>query len=307
VSSLTDLLKKYQDVISLGSIDRPKTMFSLGPLSLNLAVGNPNGVQSGRIIQIAGKYSSGKTTLAQDIVAQHQKATGLPVAYIDFERAFDKDYAQKIGVNTDKLHIVRADTTEQGLDICEALIKSGDIRLVVIDSVAAAKPSSEDDKSYEDSPKVGGNSIIISRFCNRIVPLIDNNDVLIVLLNQLRANMNTMSPEREIPYGAKSLHFATSVLIRTTNIKTTAEVTDIQAVVHKNKVGAPRHVAQFSIRFDRGIDHAQDIVQLAIERDLVHKSGSWLTYGSKKVQGIERAGAEFPVDEIRARIIEGIK
>lgn len=304
MANLANLLKKYEDAVALGSTERTKTCFSLGPLSLNLAVGDVDGIKSGRVVQIVGKYSSGKSTLALDIIAQHQRQSGLPVIYVDFERAYDPVYAKAIGVNTDLLHIVRADSTEDGLTIAENFIKTGEIKLVVIDSIAAAKPSSENDKDYNDPARMGGNSGIISRFVNRIVPLIDNNDVLLVLLNQLRANFNTLSHEKEVPYGAKSLHYATSVMIQTTNIKNTEDETEIQAVIKKNRVGAPRHVTRFFIKYGQGIDHAQDVIQLAIDRGLVSKSGSWFAYRDTKVQGMEKAVAEFPVDEIRTSIVE---
>jgi recombination protein RecA len=306
MSALNELLKKYQDVVQLGSEERPKTWFSLGPLSLNLAVGNVRGVQSGRIVQIVGKYSSGKSTLALDIVAQHQREHHLPVIYVDFERAYDRDYATAVGVDTSLIHIVRADSTEEGMTIMEKAIKTGDIKLVVIDSIAAAKPSSEDSKDYNDAQKMGGNSPISGRMVNRVVPLIDNNDVLVIVLNQLRANFNTMSPEREVPAGGKALHYATSVMIQTTNIKNTEDETQIQAVIKKNRVGAPRQVATFFIKYGQGIDHARDIIDLAIEQDIVRKSGSWISYSDKKVQGLERASVEFPIDEIRQRVIEAI-
>lgn len=304
MSALDELLKKYRDSVALGNEDRPKTWFSLGPLSLNLAVGDARGVKSGRIVQIVGKYSSGKSTLALDIIAQHQREHNLPVIYVDFERAYDRDYAAAVGVNTELIHIVRADSTEAGLTFLEKAIKTGDIKLVVIDSIAAAKPSSEEGKDYEDSQKMGGNSPITGRMVNRLVPLIDNNDVLLVVLNQLRANFNTMSPEREVPAGGKALHYATSVMIQTTNIKNTEAETEIQATIKKNKVGAPRQVAKFIIKYGQGIDHAQDIVQLAIERNIVTKAGSWVSYNGRKVQGLDRASTEFPIDEIRDLILK---
>lgn len=306
MSSLDELLKKYKSTVALGSEERPKTWFSLGPLSLNLSIGDARGVKSGRIVQIVGKYSSGKSTLALDIIAQHQREHHLPVIYVDFERAYDKDYAATIGVNTDLVHVVRADSTEDGLDFAEKAIKTGDVKLVIIDSMASAKPSSENDKDYNDNQKMGGNSGIISRFVNRIIPLIDNNDVLLVLLNQLRANFNTMSPEREVPYGAKSLHYATSVMIQLVNIKNTEQETEIQATIKKNRVGAPRHVARFIIKYGRGIDHNLDVIQLAVDKEIVTKSGSWISFNGQKVQGMERAAAEFPIEEIRQLVLNGV-
>ena len=301
------LLKKYQDAVQPASVERPKTRISLGPLSLNIATGHPAGVKAGRIIQIAGKYSSGKSTLALDIIAQHQKATGNAVVYVDFERALDEDYAERIGVQLDLLHVVRADTVEQGLSIIEALIKSGDIRLVVIDSIAAAKPASENDKDYDDAQKMASSAGAITRFCYRVVPLLDNHDTLLVVLNQLRMNFNTMSPEKEVPFGAKALGYNTAILIKTQAIKNTEDFTHIQVSIGKNKVAPPRQVCSFVIKYGEGIDHAQDIITLALERDIVVKAGSWLSYGGKKVQGLEKACVEFPIDEIRQKILETVE
>jgi recombination protein RecA len=299
MSSLEELLKKYKETVSLGSIDRVKTRFLIGPPSLNLAIGDWNGVESGNIVQLVGKFSSGKSTLALDIIAQHQRAMGLPVIYADFERAYDRRYAEAIGVNTDLIHIVRADSTEEGFSFVEKAIKTEGAKLVVIDSIAAAKPSSENEKDYTDSQKMGGNSPISGRFINRIVPLIDNHDVLLVVLNQLRANFNTMSPERDVPAGGKALHYGTSIMIQLTNIKNTENDTRIQAVIKKNRVGPPRQVTEFTINYGKGIDHTLNIMELAIEKDIVTKAGSWISYNGKKVQGLERACNEFPIDEIK--------
>jgi recombination protein RecA len=299
------LLKKYRDAIRLANEDRPKTWISLGPLSLNIAVGNSRGVKAGRIIQIVGKYSSGKSTLALDIIRQHQfDYPEAVVVYVDFERAFDKYYAQNVGVDLDRLHIVTADSTEEGFNIVEAFVKTGDIRLIIIDSIAAAKSSTENDKDYDDSMKMASSAGAITRFCNRIVPLLDNYDTLLVVLNQLRANFNTLSPEKEIPFGSKSLQYATSVTIQTTNIQNTQDETEIQAVIKKNKVGAPRHVTKFFIKYGQGIDHAQDVLTLALERGIINKSGAWFAYGDRKAQGMNKATQEFPIEEIKQKILE---
>lgn len=303
MSNLEALLKKYKGAIELGNVEKERTWFSLGPLSLNMAIGNPRGIKSGRIVQIVGKYSSGKSTLALDIIAQHQRDTGLPVAYVDFERAYDKNYAEALGVNTEKLYRITADSTETGLNITEGIMRSGDVKLVVLDSIAAAKPSSENEKDYNDSAKMASSAGIITRFCNRAVNIIDDNDILLVVLNQLRANFNTMSPEKEIPFGGKALHYATSVMIQMTPVKNGEDIMEVQAAIKKNRVGAPRHVTKFNINNGRGIDHARDIIDLAIERDIVIASGAWLSYRGAKVQGKAAAGEQFPINEIRAEII----
>ncbi len=305
MSGVAKILERYKDVIRVASEDRPRSWISLGPLSLNLAVGNPKGVKAGRIVQIVGKFSSGKSTLALDIIAQYQRQYEAPAIYVDFERSFDSDYAGKMGVDVDRLHIVTADSTEDGFNIIEALVKTGEIRLVVVDSIAAAKSSTENDKDYDDNMKMASSAGAITRFCNRIVPLLDNYDTLLVVLNQLRANFSTLSPEKEIPFGSKSLQHAVSITIQTVALHTTDQETEVQATIKKNKVGAPRRVAKYFIRYGHGIDHARDIIDLGVEQGIVEKNKGWMTYEGRKANGIANARAEFPIDEIKERILNG--
>ncbi len=305
-NGIDKLLQKYKNAVRLGSDERERSWISLGPLSLNLAVGNPKGIRAGRIVQIVGKFSSGKSTLALDIIAQYQRQYNTPAIYVDFERSFDRDYARSAGVDTDNIHIVAADSTEEGFNIIEEFIKTGDVRLIVIDSIAAAKSSTENDKDYDDSMKMASSAGAITRFCNRIVPLLDNYDTLLVVLNQLRSNFNTLSPEKEIPFGSKALQHATSVTIQTTALHTTDTETEVQAIIKKNKVGAPRHVTKYFIRYGKGIDHAQDIITLAIDAGIVNKSGAWFSYNNTKAQGMARACEEFPIEELKGLVLNAI-
>jgi len=299
-----DLLKKYKEFISLGNKERQKTFFSLGPLSVNLSVGDSRGIPSGRLVQVVGKQSSGKSTLALDIMAQHQRTSGLEVVYIDFERSYDMDYAAAIGIDLGRLYVVRPDTTEQGLNIAEEAIKSGEIKLVVIDSIAAAMPSSELPKDYDDSPKMASNAGLITRFANRIIPLLDNNDALLIVLNQLRKNFSTLSPETEIPFGGMSLQYATAVTLHVTKTSTKDTFQTTQVVVKKNKVSAPQGRCEFTIQYGVGIRHDLDLLTLAIGVGLVVKNGAWLSYNDIKVQGLDKAAVEFPLQEIRDRLLE---
>lgn len=304
IGSIDALLKKYRDVIHLGTEDRPKTWISVGPLSLNLAIGDARGIRAGRILQIVGKYSSGKSTLALDIIRQHQASDPESVvAYVDFERAFDPDYAQKIGIDLDRIHIVTADSTEQGFDIVEGFVKTGEVRLVIIDSIAAARSGTEDDKTNSDNAKMATSAGAITRFCNRVVPLLDNYDVLLVVLNQLRSNFNTLSPEKEIPFGSKALQYAASVTIQTTAVSTNDQETEIQATVKKNKVGAPRKVVKFFIRYGMGIDHDRDILDTAVNMDIVEKNKGWYKYEGENANGVDRAREAFPIADIRNKIL----
>lgn len=300
-----NLEKKYGQFIMKADQERPKTYFSLGPLSMNLAIGNVKGVPSGRIIQITGKSSTGKSTLALTILAEHLKEKieeyGM---YVDFERTFDKVYAAACGVPLDRLYVVRPDTTEQGFNIIEEAIKSEGIKLFVVDSVAAAKPSSEDDKTYEQSAKMASNAGLLTRFCNRIIPLADNNDVLVVMINQMRKNFNIMSREDEVPWGGLALMYNTSVLINMQKIKTEEDRIEVRTIIKKNKVGAPQVKSEYSLRYGKGIDFGADILNLALKVNIVEKRGSWYNYGNIKAQGEDKAIEAFPMDEIKAKVID---
>ncbi len=297
------LFKKYKAVLAPGNIARPKTYFSMGPLSLNLAIGDVRGVPGGRIVQIFGKSSVGKSTLSLDIIRQWQARSEDNVAMcVDFERAYDAGYANNIGVDTSRLAILRADTTEQGLNIVEDAVNN-DIKLIIIDSVAAGLPSSELDKHYDDSPKMASNAGLWTRFASRIIPLIDNRDCLIILLNQLRKNFSMMSREEEIPYGGLALQYASSVNIGLQRIKTEDRRITVQATVKKNKVGNPQTRAEFFIDYGFGINHGADIITLAINNGLVNKSGAWYTYDKYKEQGLDNAARNFPLQEIADKMI----
>lgn len=301
--SVEKLMRKYQDFIQTGDVERPKSWFSLGPLSVNLAVGDPRGVQSGRIVQIVGKQSSGKTTLALDIARQYQSTSGQPVLYVDFERAYDHNYARDIGVNLVDLLMVRPDTTEIGMNIVEDAIKESGIRLVIIDSIAAAMPSTELQKDYDDAQKMAGNATIITRFCNRIVPILDNYDTLLVVLNQNRKNFSTLSREDEVPFGGTALQYATSVTLQTARIETKPTYQESQVIVKKNRTNAPQGRAQFRIDYGRGINHNLDVFELALAKGWIEKSGSWYTYKEFKGQGKDGAANALPIDELRERLL----
>lgn len=303
--SLEQLLKKHKQAVSLADVERPKSIISLGPLSVNLAVGHSEGVPAGRIVQIAGRESSGKSTLAFDIMRQYQDKFEEPVLYVDFERSFWPDYAKACGVDLGKCIIVHADTTEDGMNIAEDFVKERATKLVIIDSIAAAMPSSEIDKGYDENPKMAGNAALITRFCNRMVPIIDNNDVLLIINNQLRMNFNTMSPNKEIAFGGMALKFAISVFINLVATSNQANEMTVQAVVRKNKIGAPQRRAEFVIKYGQGIDHARDVLSLAVDLGIVEKTGkSWYEFGGRKVNGLERASQEFPIQELREAVIK---
>lgn len=300
------LLSKYKNIISTASQKREKTRFKIGPLSLNLVLDGPDGVEGGKLIEIIGHASTGKSTLALDTIATYQREHDKTVLYVDFERSFDADYALACGVDLDRLLIVRADTTEEGLNILEDAIRNHDIKLTVLDSIAMAQPSSELEKDFSDSPKMASNAGLLTRFSYRIIPILDNNDALCLLLNQWRSNFNSLSPVKDVPYGPKAIGYAASAIIALAKIKTEDDQQIVRATIQKNKLNSPQANTEFIITYGSGIDHAKDLLTLALNNGIITKAGSWYQYGESKVQGLDNAASTFPLDEIREKVLHEI-
>lgn len=302
MSTNEQLLKKFKEYITLANVPRPHRRVSLGPLSLNIAAGHADGVKAGRIIQIFGKESSGKSTLSLDIIRQFQNTYDDPILYVDFERSFDDDYARQCGVDLDTLLVARPDTLERGFNIIYSAIDSG-VKLIVIDSILAGLPKSVEEKDADENVKMANLAGPITTFVNKVIPQLDNNDVLLVVINQMRANFNQMSPEKEIPGGGHALQFHSALKLHVTKLKTEADKQTTQVVVKKNKTNAPQGRTEFFIQYGTGVDHRADILTIALNRDILQKAGSWLRYGELKAQGMEQAKEIFPIDEIKARIL----
>lgn len=293
--SLSTLLKKYgSGVLSTGVqlSKQERSYFSLGPMSLNIAAGDIRGVPSGRIIQIVGRESTGKSTLASDISRGFIEKYNKPVLYLDIEMSFDPSYAENCGVDLDYMYIAHPDSSEHGFDIVEDWLNGDNTGLVIVDSVAAALASSElDKKSFSDKEKMAASSSIITRVCKRIPPVLYKTDSLIVFINQYRMNMNSMSPEVYVPFGGTALAYATSLRIDLKKTKTEESRLFIDAVVKKSKIGAPMKKAELVIDYGYGINHDIDIIKLCMEYGIVKQSGSWYSYDSEgevvKVQGIQ--------------------
>lgn len=301
-----ELLKKFKEFVALGTVKREHQYVSLGPLSLNLAAGDARGVKAGRLIQIFGKESSGKSTLSLDIIAQYQREhPESPVLFVDFERSFDADYALACGVNLESVLVAKPDTLERGFNIIYSCLEQ-DIKLIVIDSIAAGLPKSEDEKDAEDNTKMASSAGPITRFVNKVIPMLDDQDALLVVLNQLRANFNTMSPEKEIPFGGMALQFHSALKLHTTKVKTEGTRQTTQVVVKKNKTANPQGRTEFFITYGEGVDHKADILTQAENCGIVIRKGAWYSYGDLKAQGMEGAKETFPIDEIKARLLNGI-
>ena len=263
-----------------------------GSLALDVALG-VGGIPRGRVTEIFGPEASGKTTLAQHIVAEAQRLGGV-CAFIDMEHALDPSYAARCGVNVDELYISQPDTGEQALEIAETLVRSGAVNAVVIDSVAALVPRAEIEGDMGDAT-MGMQARLMSQALRKLSGVIKQTNTAVIFTNQLRMKIGVMFGNPETTTGGRALKFYASVRLdmrRIESIKVGQEVVGnrVRVRVVKNKVAAPFKVAEFDIMYDEGISKVGDILDLGVENELIQKRGSYYSYGETRLgQGRENA------------------
>ena len=283
---------------------------STGALSLDMALGI-GGLPRGRIIEIYGPESSGKTTLALHVVAEAQKEGG-EAAFIDAEHALDPVYAKKLGVDIDNLIVSQPDTGEQALEITESLVRSGALDVIVVDSVAALVPKAEIDGDMGDS-HMGLQARLMSQALRKLAGAINKSKTVLIFINQLREKIGVMFGNPETTTGGRALKFYASVRLdirKAENIKQDGEIkgSRTRVIVVKNKVAPPFREAEFDIVYGEGISRAGNILDMAVNMDIIEKSGSWFSYNGERIgqgrENVKKYLKENPeiLDEVESKV-----
>lgn len=311
--AIAQIEKQYGkgSIMSMGESSQINVqMISTGSLSLDIALGG--GVPKGRIIEIYGPESSGKTTLTYHVIAEAQKGGGM-AAFIDAEHAMDPEYAKNIGVDTDKLLVSQPDTGEQALEIAETLVRSNAVDIVVIDSVAALVPRAEIEGEMGDS-HMGLQARLMSQALRKITGAINKSNTTVIFINQIRMKIGVMFGNPETTTGGNALKFYASVRM---DIRKTGQIKDGDNIIGnttkvkivKNKVAPPFKIAEFDIMYNEGISKAAEILILGEKIGEIKKSGAWYEYAGEKIGQGKEAAKQYLKDnpKIMEKLIKAIK
>lgn len=315
--ALSQITKQFGDgsIMKLGDQSKIDVeLFSSGSLALDLALGG--GYPKGRIIEIYGPESSGKTTLALHAIAEIQKQGG-QAAFIDAEHALDPSYARKIGVNTADLLISQPDNGEQALEICETLVRSGAVDLIVVDSVAALVPQAEIDGDMGDA-QMGLQARLMSQAMRKLTGIISKTKATVIFINQIRMKIGVMFGNPETTTGGNALKFYASVRIDIRRIGQIKEGEDIagnrtKIKVVKNKIAAPFRTAEFDIMYNEGVSKTGDVLDLAVSHGIIEKAGAFFKYNGETLgqgrEAVKKLFKEKPelMAEIEAKVREAAK
>ena len=297
--AMSQIEKQYGkgSIMRLGTTDIPEAVpaISTGSLGLDLALGI-GGLPRGRVVEVFGPESSGKTTLTLHTVAEAQKAGGT-AAFIDAEHALDLNYARVLGVKTDDLLLSQPDAGEQALDITEMLVRSGAVDVIVIDSVAALVPRSEIEGEMGD-PQMGAQARLMSQALRKLTGAISKSNTTVIFINQIRMKIGVMFGNPETTTGGNALKFYTSVRLDIRRIETIKEGqavmgNRVRVKVVKNKVAPPFRQAEFDVLFNQGISKVGELIDLGVEKRIVDRSGAWYSYNGERIGQGRDAAREF--------------
>jgi len=313
---ISKLLADQKDTIRFGNEHVDHHKFRTGLPGLNAALGIGGYIPGGSIIQLIGEPKHGKSTLAADFVARAQETNikGIEIPYqkatrfvnaiwLDFEHSFDPVYAKKIGIDLDKLLVVESRYGEEAFALVEAFLTEG-LQLVIVDSIPMFEPKSEEDKALTDPEKMSSSANPLTRILRRLIHLVSAADALVILINQYRANISTMSRKEKKAYGARIVQYVSRVTIELVRVKNEDTKAEVVATVEKTKLGPEGRQVHFQLEYGEGINYKQHLIAMGEELGIVERAGARYTFEETKAHGMEKAMQTFDMDRLRILVIE---